>query len=186
MNEAEIKLLQKKYAERIGEKIYIQRERAGYTQEEIGRFIAKNRTTVSRYEKGTLPMPVSDIPIFADLFNISTSYFFEFDEIIQQECKLVQESIRKSYELYNQMETQKPDEQPDVMGYMPPIPHSMGVGKLSESAIRRLADMGAIHFLYGKGRITYDEMMEYIVKIQKFDYSFTESCLENFDLEKRI
>lgn len=178
MNETEIKELQKKYAEQIGGKLRTQREKAGYSQEELGQYIAKTHTTVSRYEYGTIPIPASDIPIFADLFEKSPAYFFEFEKTIMEECRIVQETIRKCCELMAQVDTRLPEI--DTQEYIQPR-MDRGVGKLADSAISRLSDMGMAYYLYQKKFIKKERLEEYTIMIRQFDYSEKKSYFENFD-----
>ena len=178
MNEAEIKALQKQYAEQIGERLRIMRESAGYTQEELGWYVAKGYSTISRYECGTAPLPASDIPILTTRCNRSPSYLFQFEETITEECKAVQEAIRKSYEMMKMLDMKTPD----ISGpsYMTPFRGTSGIGALSQTAIKRASDMGTAFYMHSMDYITGEELQKHIIEIQRFDYSKEESYFEKF------
>lgn len=181
MNEPEIRTLQRKYAKQIGEKLRRLREKAGYTQEQLGWYVAKGYSTISRYENGSAAIPSSDIPIFANRFDKSPSYFFEFEETITEECRNVQKAIQQSYMMLGQLDGASLDI--DTQGYMMPSTDISMTGPLSVTAIKRLSDMSVAFYLYQKDYITQDKLMEHIVNIQKFNYSKQSSYFENFDFK---
>lgn len=184
MNNLEIKDLQKKYAEQIGERIRIMRESVGYTQEELGRYIDKGYSMMSRYECGTAPLAASDVPILTKACNRQPSYLYQFKESIKEECELLQNSIHKSIKFMKMMKmADTHDNDIGKQSYMKPLTVDSCFGGFSPQFFNQLSDTCIAFFMYDKNYISEEKLQEYIKNIYVFDYSKQKSYFDKYDFE---
>jgi len=65
----------------IGKNIKLLRDKIGLSQEDLAEYLGlSNKMQVSRYEKGTTPVPTNHMTKLADLFGVDEYDFYEEDE----------------------------------------------------------------------------------------------------------
>jgi transcriptional regulator with XRE-family HTH domain len=61
----------------IGQRIHKARIRAGITQAELAEKLGVDRVAITRYENGHRGPHISDVPLLAQILNVSPLFFFE-------------------------------------------------------------------------------------------------------------
>lgn len=61
----------------FGQRLREARERMALSQEELAALVGKDQTAISEYENGKRKITITDLPEFAQVLNVSITYFFE-------------------------------------------------------------------------------------------------------------
>jgi transcriptional regulator with XRE-family HTH domain len=64
----------------IGQRIYQARVNCGMTQAELANKLGVDRVEVTHYENGNRGPHISDVPLLAQILNVSPLFFFENDQ----------------------------------------------------------------------------------------------------------
>lgn len=68
----------------LGEKIKAARERAGLTQEELGKKCSTTKQTIYKYETGKVTnIPIDRLELIAQILDVSSSFLLGWDKIEQ-------------------------------------------------------------------------------------------------------
>ena len=75
LNDA-LPFLTKRLAQVVGANLKARRDRLGYTQAEIGRYLGVDRSLISQYETATVDIPLSRLVAYSALFSVPLPEFF--------------------------------------------------------------------------------------------------------------
>lgn len=87
----EVRACRKQFLKATGKVISKNRKKKNITQEELGRLLDVSGTTVGRYEKGTIEIPVSSLPIVSKVCD-----FPLYDYLIEWGNVSVESTVRKA------------------------------------------------------------------------------------------
>lgn len=86
----------------IGDRIRQKREEFGMSQEDVGKLLKVNRSTVKRYESGeTRRIPISTIRKLADILQTTPEYLLELEagpvreEVLDQDVMVLARAMQK-------------------------------------------------------------------------------------------
>lgn len=99
--------LSMEYNTAFGEVIQRKRKRAGMTQEQLGNCLGVNKSTISRYENGSIDIPAAALPMSCEACD------FKMTEYVDAANDIVTEQRLKQICAVRQMETDETDRRQD-------------------------------------------------------------------------
>ena len=82
--------------QRIGQRIAVQRLKAGMTQEDVSKALGMNNESISRLERGAVAASVPRLMELAELFDCKTGDFFlDQSTLVQDQASEIQELLNR-------------------------------------------------------------------------------------------
>lgn len=169
-----IQEIRTKFRQEIGGRMRIMRKKAGLSEEEVGMCINVGKSTISRYEKGQLSIPAETLPVIAARCNQSPNRFFQSEESIMEDCRILLNTMRDFFSHYKRnnenIEKQKEEDMEEF------------VFEPDESFDQRAEDLLITTYLYNSGELSLELFQEVVDVIQERDYEKEESVYRHYKL----